>query len=92
LGVATSCDRCGADLPLRLEHDPPSEVAVHKGLIVAALIAVASACSEVEQTPPDRSYFYEGATRLGDPGAPNGYVVSSGDQRAPRRYRRLVDQ
>jgi hypothetical protein len=63
-----------------------------RAMIAATLIAVASACSAVEQTPPDRSYFYEGATRLGDPGAPNGYFVSTGDQRAPSRYRRLVNQ
>jgi len=65
---------------------------VHKGLIAAALLIVASACSAVDQAPPDRAYFYDGATRLGDPGAPNGYFVSTGDQRAPRRYRRLFDQ
>jgi hypothetical protein len=65
-----------------------------KWLAYAIFVAAAStACSAVEQTPPDRSYFYDGATRLGDPGATQGYFANYRDERtAPTRYRRLYRQ
>lgn len=60
--------------------------------LVIVLIAVASVACSQNNTPPDRSYFYEGATVLGGADAPSGYILAPGDNRAPSRFRSLYRQ